>query len=178
MKVHFGRYPKDHTKERILRVKVDGFDVWGADHTLAMIIHPVLVKLKEQKHGSPHVADEDVPEHLRSGNPPLEKTDVGLKIHSVEMEEDREDLVHKRWDWALDEMIWAFGEHIKDDTTEEFGSGEHDFKFVKLEDGSGSRMVQGPNHTWKFDYEGAKLKEKRMTNGRRLFALHFSDLWE
>jgi len=55
-----------NSRKRRVKVHIDSYDVWSADHTLAMIIHPVLVKLKETKHGSPVVDDEDVPENLRA----------------------------------------------------------------------------------------------------------------
>jgi hypothetical protein len=71
-------------KKRKVKIHIDNYDVWNADHTLAMIIHPVLVRLKEVKHGSPHVDDEDVPEELRGPD------------------------VHIKWDYVIDEMIFAF----------------------------------------------------------------------
>ena len=45
-----------HSKqERKVKIRIDNYDVWGMDHTLALIVHPMLLKLKEQKHGSPMV---------------------------------------------------------------------------------------------------------------------------
>ena len=44
------RWARD--RPRKIEVHIDDYDVWGADHTLALIIHPVLVKLKEKKQGS------------------------------------------------------------------------------------------------------------------------------
>ena len=37
--------------ERRVKIRIDDSDVWGADHTLALIIVPVLEKLKAQKNG-------------------------------------------------------------------------------------------------------------------------------
>lgn len=99
MKVFIGKYPKSPNKERTIRVKVDVHDVWNMDHTLSHIIHPMLVKLKEDMKGSPHVDEVDVPEEFRGA-----------------IEEDGG--VHERWAWVLDQMIWSFGE-IKDDVWEE-----------------------------------------------------------
>ena len=67
------------------------------DYTLAPIILPMLVQLKAEKHGSPNVDDEDVPEHLRSTSAPPK-----------ENEWDTDDNWHKRWDWVMDEMIYSF----------------------------------------------------------------------
>ena len=83
-------------KERKVKIRIDNYDTWSMDHTLALIIHPMLVQLKEQKHGGPFVADEDVPEHLRSTN-------------AKPVIDDGVDEFHfDRWDWVLDEMIWTF----------------------------------------------------------------------
>lgn len=40
-------------KKRIKYIKVDSWDTWSADHTLALIILPVLKQLKESTHGYP-----------------------------------------------------------------------------------------------------------------------------
>ena len=45
------------------------------DHTLAMIIVPMLKQLKETKHGAPFVDDEDVPEELKSTSAPAKEND-------------------------------------------------------------------------------------------------------
>lgn len=76
--------------ERKIKVQIDDWDVWSMDHTLALIVAPMLEKLKENKHGSAQVDDEDVPDDLKSAD------------------------VHARWDWTLDEMIWTF-RTIRDD---------------------------------------------------------------
>jgi hypothetical protein len=94
-------------QKRRVDVHIDGYDVWSMDHTLALIIVPMLKKLKEQKHGCPFVDDEDVPEHLRStAATPLtqEEKDTG---HT-------DDLWVQRWDWVLNEMIWTFEQHAAD----------------------------------------------------------------
>ena len=97
MKVSIGRYPKDSNKEQKISVKIDPWDTWSMDVTLAHIIVPMLKQLKETKHGAPHVDDEDVPEHLRKSAAPPTENDW-----------DTDDNYFKRWDWVMDEMIFAF----------------------------------------------------------------------
>jgi hypothetical protein len=94
----------DNLKHRKIKVKIHSYDTWSMDHTLAIIIHPMLVQLRKTKHGSPCVDDIDVPEVLRSTSAPptAEKWDT-------------DEHFHKRWDWVLDEMIWAF-DQIANDT--------------------------------------------------------------
>jgi hypothetical protein len=83
-------------RKRSIYVKIDNYDTWSADHTLSMIIHPVLLSLKEQKHGAPFVDDEDVPEEIRSHNAPPK-----------EHEWDIDEFHFQRWEWVLGEMIYA-----------------------------------------------------------------------
>lgn len=158
-------------KQRKVKVHIDHYDVWSADHTLAMIIHPVLVKLKENKHGSPSVDDEDVPEHLRSTAAP-ELTEEQKNCGAID------ENWHKRWEWVLDEMIWAFGQHAADDWEDQFYSGDVDVKFVKVDGTDLSRMEHGPNHTFKVDTEQKLVYMERMDNGRRLFAKYYKSLWD
>ena len=65
MKIEIGPYPDDDS-ERKIDVQLDKFDTWNMDDTLAHIILPMLKQLKETKHGSHIVDDEDVPEELRT----------------------------------------------------------------------------------------------------------------
>ena len=66
MKVEISNYDDDG--ERTINVRIDDFDTWSMDHTLAPIILPMLIQLKETKHGSPKVDDADVPHLQKQGN--------------------------------------------------------------------------------------------------------------
>jgi len=94
-------------KPRKVSIRIDEYDTWSMDHTLSLIIHPMLVKMKETKHGSPFVDDEDVPEHLRSTAAP-ELTDKQKNYGETD------DLFHDRWAWVLDEMIFAHASQLND----------------------------------------------------------------
>lgn len=94
-------------RERKIKVRIDEYDTWSMDHTLALIIHPMLLQLKATKHGSPWIEDTDVPEHLRSSAAPLlteEQKNYG----------ESDDLFHDRWAWVLDEMIFAHHSQLND----------------------------------------------------------------
>jgi hypothetical protein len=92
-------------------------------------------------------------------------------------------LTHRRWEWVLDEMIFAF-EHYVDDTWEEaFRSGEHDMIHVPCEwyeDGKPKlyKIEKGPNDTYVCDYEGMNKVYKRMENGFHLFGKYYRGLWD
>lgn len=88
-------------RNRKVKVRIDNYDTWNMDHTLAHIVVPMLKQLKEQKHGAPNVDDEDVPEHLRKSAAPPTKNAW-----------DTDDNYFKRWDWVMDEMIFAFESKI------------------------------------------------------------------
>ena len=161
---------------RIEYVKIDPWDTWSMDHTLAAIVLPMLRQLQATKHGSPNVDDDDVPEHLRStAAPPREN------------EWDTDDNHHARWDWVLSEMIFAFEMKSRDDWESEFHSGEIDMKWVPV-DAEGNevakgehkymRMEKGPRDTHVYDAEGAKRVQDRISNGFRLFGRYYESMWD
>lgn len=157
-------------KKRKVYVRIDRWDTWSMDDTLAHIILPMLKQLKASKHGYPMVDDEDVPEYLRSTAAPAlsqEQIDTGYPDDNQEA----------RWNWALDEMIFAFDSKINDGWEEQFHSGETDWHFKYLEDGN-SELVHGPNHTATYDFEGRKAYQERITNGFRLFGKYYEALWD
>jgi hypothetical protein len=153
-------------------VKIDYWDTWSMDHTLGQIALPMLKQLKDKKHGSPCVDDEDVPEELKSTSAPAK-----------ENEWDVDDNHFKRWDWVMDEMIFAFEHHINKEWEEAYRSGEFDHKSVACEwyeNGKPKmfRLEEGPNHTYKADYEGMRIVEDRIKNGFRLFGKYYQGLWD
>jgi len=135
----FGYSPKQRTS-----IKIHKYDTWSMDHTLAPIILPMLVQLRATKHGAPMVDMKDVPKELRATKKQLDaygkKGDVDPKHFD-------------RWDWIMDEMIWAFEQKCRDDWMEDY-----DYN--------------------KWDHEGAKAHQDRMSNGFRLFGTYFENLWD
>jgi len=157
-----------HSKqERTIKVQIDSWDTWSMDHTLAYIILPMLKQLKETKHGAPFVDPKDCPPELKP-----------KKLTKKEKENGHTDSTHfERWDWVLDEMIFAFENKVNDDWEEQFETGTSDLQWKKLEDGC-SQMVEGPNHTRVYDWEGRKAYQSRITNGFRLFGKYYENLWD
>lgn len=164
-------------KERKIKVKIDRWDTWSMDNTLAYIILPMLQQLKETTHGSPHIDDDDVPEELKSTSAPPK-----------ENEWDIDDNHHKRWEWVLDEMIFAFKHKVDDSWEEKFCSGEHDiiwektdktfFNDITQKEEETYEMKKGPNDTYECDYEGMEKFRNRMKNGFRLFGKYYEGLWD
>lgn len=153
----------DSKKKRTVKVQIDRWDTWSMDDTLAHIILPMLKQLKATKHGAPFVDMTDRPEHLQCYKEPEDyETD---KLH------------FEAWDWAMDEMIFAFENKVNYDWESEFEKGESDIQWKTLEGGM-SEMVRGPNDTKEYDWEGRKKYQERISNGFRLFGKYFESLWD
>ena len=160
----------DGFKQRRIQIRIDPWDTWSMDHTLAMIVLPMLRQLNDKKHGAPYVDDEDVPEHLRSTAAPAltqEQQDTG---HT--------DLNHfARWDWVMGEMIWAFEQKLDDNAESQFYSGNNDWQWKQLDNGM-SEMVHGSDHTMQLDQAGLQAWSDRKQNGFRLFGKYYLALWD
>ena len=151
MRVFIGKYNAED--DRKISVKLHKYDTWNMDSTLAYIIHPMLVQLKETKQGSHQVDDEDVPENIRSTNSNIPKENYW----------DTDEFIHDRWNWILDEMIWAF-KTINEEWEDEFHTppvGEWSIDNFGTVDMIGRQKVQD-----------------RMTNGFRLFGKYYQNLWD
>jgi hypothetical protein len=99
MKVNIGKYHKNNAP-RTIKVQIDPWDTVSADHTLALIILPVLKQLKENPNGSSFVDNEDVPTHT-----PIPEG----------QEFERSDEWSARWAYVMDEMILSFERIVDDD---------------------------------------------------------------
>ena len=166
----------DRVHPAIKYVKIDRYDTWSMDHTLADIVLPMLKQLKKDKHGAPFVDDEDVPEHLRSTAAPPKENEYDTDAHHF-----------ARWDWAMDEMIFAFECKVDDSWEDAFREGEHDLLWIPVDkDGNEVpkgehkyyQMTHGPKDTYKCDYEGMKVVQARISNGFRLFGRYYEGLWD
>ena len=174
----------DFVHPRISYVKIDYYDTWSMDSTLADIILPMLKQLRDTKHGSPLIDLDDVPEELR-----MVGYEDGSSQFLLEFDDNKQyqneswEMTHRRWEWVLNEMIFAF-DHFVDDTWEnEYSSGVIDTVHVPCEwyeDGKPKlySIEYGPNHTYKCDYEGMNKVYRRMDNGFRLFGKYYRGLWD
>ena len=157
-------------------VKVDYWDTWGMDYSLAHIILPLLHQLHDQNHGAPFVDDEDVPDELKSTSAPPK-----------ENEWDTDQNHFKRWHWVWEEMIFAYKSKLDESWKEAFQSGSFDKISVPIDHAGNEvpkkqaklfRWEDGPNHTYKCDYEGMHAVEARIQNGFRLFGRYYQNLWD
>ena len=156
MKVYIGPYPNHrfyhnwlykwfgYSPKQKTWIKIHDYDTWSMDDTLAPIILPMLVQLKETKHGAPIVEDSDLPKELR-----LTKKEQA----AFDKDGSVTDKFFKRWNWIMDEMIWAFEQKCRDDWMEDY-------------------------HYNKWDTDGANAHQARMSNGFRLFGKYYENLWD
>lgn len=152
-------------KQRKIVIKLDRYDTWGMDHTLAYIIVPMLKQLKATKHGSPNTDDEDVPEHLRSTTaPPVKKWYEDGNLHA-------------RWEWILNEMIWAFEQKTRDWWEEDYIIEHGEIDFDAKPDENGNTELKWKKEG-KYDREGQRAHQARMSNGFRLFGKYYEALWD
>lgn len=164
-------------RKQTVKVKIDPWDTWSMDTTLGLIILPMLEQLKATKHGGPFVDPEDVPEHLR----PTEK-----ELEQAKKDGSTDEHFFDRWDWVMDEMIFAF-ESQTSDWEDQFTSGKMDMLTVPIDtagnevdelDATMYRWDRGPNDTYEIDFDGMKEYQARISNGFRLFGKYFNSLWD
>ena len=149
----------DFFDRKIDYVHIDYWDVWSCDHTLGLIITPLLKHLRDAKCGYGFIDDEDAPEDIRSTAP-------GARDGVEEYNWDN--FAEQRWNYVLNEMIWAFEQKTKDDDGDEFyDHSECDY----------SQPLLSQMGNLKVDREGLKKHEERKANGYRLFGKYYENLW-
>jgi hypothetical protein len=153
MKIKIGEPHNQY--DRDLEIHIDPYDVWNMDDTLAHIIHPMLVLLKSKKHGAPMVDDDDVPLELRSYN-------------SEMAEDDHLDVnFFNRWNYLLDEMIWAFGEYKID----------WQDQYITEIPATKSGTASDAESSYAFDKEGCDAHESRIIKATSMFGKYYGSLW-
>lgn len=148
-----------HSKQdRKIKIRIDKYDTWSMDHTLALIILPMLKQLQATKQGSQLVDEEDVPPHMRY---------------------DGENWIHYKWEWVLKELIWTFEQLLDNEWENQYTiqEGELDFEDYPEDEGKEFTPVR-----WKkeyiINYDGLKAHHDRITNGLRLFGKYYQGLWD
>ena len=167
-------------RKRKVEIRIDKCDTWNMDTTLAMIVLPMLKQLKETKHGSAMVELEDLPEHLRTTGRD-ESWQFCLDLgDGEEYEKESWNLYEKRWNWVMDEMIWAFEQLQPDyDWEDQYWITHPKIDWMKYPEDEGKTiipvrwLVEG-----ECDWDGRIAHEKRISNGLRLFGVYYLGLWD
>ena len=165
MRVNIGPY-EDRTNEvgerldRRINIHIDNYDTWNMDHTLAMIIVPLLKQLKETGHGAPG----DMVEFQQTSN----QAQDSFPFYA-EGDDAAWDAGHARWHSILDEMIWAF-EQVIDPKEDQF-------------------WIEKPMLDWEaddiplakhgvFDRKGFEEYSNRIDRGLQYFGQYYRGLWD
>jgi hypothetical protein len=146
-------------RKRQIYVRIDKYDSWSVDHTIALIAVPLLKQLQISKHGAPNVADEDVPEELRSTNAPAK-----------EYEHDCDANHFRRWDWVLGEIIWALEQKTNDSWEDQF--------YSKVDPTLKSKDFEAQMANTVIDMVGMEQWQQRKTRGYKLFGKYYENLWD
>lgn len=178
MKIKVGKFPK-HGNQRI-DVQIDPWDTWNMDRTLAQIIYPMLVQLKDTKHGVPSEFVNDV-----GGEDWAEQSSFEFY---KETHADSWEIGTQRWDEVLDKMIWSFGQLAYEDYDEKYhhGKAEYDWKesdklypnpITGKMEATYQMIDKNPDEHW-YDHVGHMAHEQRIQEGLELFGKHFRGLWD
>ena len=169
----------DFVHPRIQYVKIDHYDTWNMDSMLSPIILPMLKQLKATKHGSGYIDLEDVPQNLRYTQTEDYDAQETFDFYKDESTKKINCDIHVRYDWVLNEMIWAF-EQLNDGNWEDqywIRSPEIDFTKHPEDEGKEVTPVR-----WKVqgecDWEGRNKHQERINNGLRLFGKYYQTLWD
>lgn len=176
MKVNIGKYNKIGRK---VDVSFIPSDIYSFDHTLAYIILPGLLMIKESKVGVPSqfatVGGEEYDQQLsfdfykETAN---EMFEVGCK----------------RWEEVLDKMIWSFQQIVEDNYNDKYHYGEPDYGFEESDEQAVNPLTnkneklytmidKNPDEHW-FDLEGLTEHQNRIQEGLELFGKHYLSLWD
>jgi len=177
MKVKIGRFPKGGSQK--IDIQIDEFDTWNLDRTLALIIYPALIQLREEKQGVPHdfsvVGGEDWDQQYCF--------DFYTESHNEAFEEKV-----KQWNIVLDKMIWSF-EQIINDNDDMFHYGKYrDFKTRKINKTMVNpitgkteelyELVDPTPSSHYFDADGYTMYHNRIQEGLELFGKYYRSLWD
>lgn len=163
-------------KNRTVKIHIDNFDHWNAHNTASMILLPLFSKLKKHKQGSGYIDDEDVPEHLRST-----AADAWEGISEEQkscMHSDKH--LHARYEWFLDEVLWALEQDQPDCNWEDqYWITHPEIDFSKNPEDEGKSFIPV---RWKVegkcDWDARALHQKRINNGFRMMGKYWQTLWD
>jgi len=179
MKINIGKFKKTNDRRKI-NVQIDNYDTWNLDHTLALVIYPALIQLKNTKQGIPSELVNDV-----GGEDWSEQDSFDFY---KETHQESWNIAAQRWDDILDKMIWSFEQLIKGDYDEKYHHGTSDYDWVKTDktfpnpitgkiEDTFQMVDKYPDAHW-YDHAGHMLHDQKIQEGLELFGKYFRSLWD
>jgi len=181
---------------RRIKVRIDAYDTWSMDHTLAYIVLPMLKQLKATKHGSPYVDQEDLPEELRLTEREKLVHENGYWDENLNATEEEIDAVskkfHSQWEWVMDQMIWSFEQQFDEEEGRNNyydpylpGEEPEEIKETVIDENGNEVLDTKPLFTreWrlkmgKYNKEKHKVYADKKQLGFTLFGKYFQALWD
>ena len=178
MKVRIGKLPKGPKPQKV-DIEIDRYDTWNMAETLAHIIYPMLIKLREEKHGYPsdfvEIGGEDYVDQK------------SFDFYS-ESAKDFSGTGEQRWNDILDKMIWSFGQLIDDSWEQQYHHGKAEYDWVEsshmypnpvtgVMEPTFQMVDKNPTEHW-YDFVGHKLHNDRIQEGLDLFGKYYRNLWD
>lgn len=178
MKVDIKKY-NNGPSERKIKVQIDKFDTYSLDHTLAVIILPALIQLKETMKG--------VPNEFAQVGGDTNDSQMCFDFYSDSHDESFE-LGCKKWNEVLDKMIWAFDQIVKDDYSDLYHHGNIELEWIKSDtkhlnpftgkmEETYEMVDKNPDEHW-YDHTGMMKHEERIQEGLELFGKYYRNLWD
>lgn len=164
------QWAKEKT-QRIKKIKINSYDTWSMDHTLAEIILPMLQQLKATKHGSP-------------GNMPAFQQTSNQAQYTFDFYKDGDDDAdtegHKQWGVILDQMIWAFEQIINDYPEEDsFWIKQPILDLNEYPEDQGKTVIPVRwEQQGQLDVKAHKEYHEKIKEGLRLFGEYYTSLWD
>ena len=178
MKVNLGKFSKK-VEARSINVEIEDHDTWSLDHSLAYIILPALIQLKETMHGIPGEFADVGGEDMTNQQP----FDFYKESYPEAFNEGC-----KRWDEVLDKMIWSFQQLADGDYDSQYHHGNAEYEWKETDklypnpqtgvmEPTYQMVDKNPEEHW-YDYKGHRLHDDRIQEGLELFGKHFRSLWD
>jgi hypothetical protein len=178
MKANIGKYKKKG--DRRIDVQIERHDTYSLDRTLALIILPALIQLRDTQSGIPSefatIGGEDYSDQQC------------FDFYQESHKELFESVAVARWNDTLDKMIWSFQQLVLDDYSEKYHHGTPKYDWKKTGDQTYNPSTKkmedlyemidaNPTEHW-YDVDGHRLHEERIQEGLELFGKYYRHLWD
>ena len=176
MKVNIRNFNKG-PKERKMEVSIERWDTYSMDHTAALVILPLLLQLRQSKHGVPN-------EFIRHIGGDLDNNYCFDFVNDDE--KDVFDQLCGKWEETLDKMIWSFQQVVDDSYDSKYHHGRMKLGWKPIEithpttgtvSNAYEMVDENPGEHW-YDHVGHELHEDRIQEGLELFGKYYRNLWD
>jgi hypothetical protein len=156
-------------RKRKIKIKIDDYDIWSMDNTLALIILPMLKLLKKNKHGTPILDVMNQTSNSAQG--------------SFDFYAEGDDSAFKagedQWEVIMDKMIWSFEQIIDDSWEQQYTKQSAVLDLTEYPEDEGKTVIPV---RWKvegeYDWEGMKKHKEKIQEGLELFGHYFQNFWD